>query len=738
MAGHSAFETTETAVYAESSYLNYSMYVIMDRALPHIADGLKPVQRRILYAMSELKLTHQAKYKKSARTVGDTLGKYHPHGDSACYEAMVILAQPFSTHYPLIDGQGNWGSIDDPKSFAAMRYTESKMTSYANTLLAEIKLDTVEWKYNFDGTMQEPCLLPAQLPNILLNGTTGIAVGMATDIPPHNMTEVVNACIATLTKKRISDDDILNYITIPDFPTGGEVISSLEKVHEAYRTGRGAIKVRSTLEHTKDTVVITSLPYRVTLQKIIVAIDDQARLKKLPITDITDESDEKNPVRLVLTVKGREKQDLVMAILFATTDLEKTMKINLNMIGQDGRPEVKPLATVIREWCACRQNFFERKKRFRLRAVEARLHIVDGLLIAYNHLDEIIRIVRESDEPKVQMMARFSLSDIQAQAILELRLRQLAKLEQRSLEDEHETLSKECGELKALLADDAKIKRAMISEIKAAASMHAVPRQTVHYVRTEASSAAIASTMIIQEDTTVVLSKNNWLRALKGHDVDLSKLSYKEGDDYAYHIETRTDLPVVFMGTQGRFFTVFPHQLPNGKTMGEPITTKCTFENGETVFAPLAFDKEAKVLLTTRKGNGFLVPMESLDTRAKKGKAVLNLTEHDNALHPILMGDEDELAMITKSGRLIVIPVDELNISNKSQGTRLVDIKTDEFASQEDALLQVKPISSTDDLVVFCGKRKFILSPDKRNYYRAKRARRGVFFEHGKKDLSFL
>lgn len=735
MAVQAALETTETAVYAESSYLNYSMYVIMDRALPHIADGLKPVQRRILYAMSELKLTHQAKYKKSARTVGDTLGKYHPHGDSACYEAMVILAQPFSTHYPLIDGQGNWGSIDDPKSFAAMRYTESKMTSYAQTLLSEIKQDTVDWKANFDGTMQEPCLLPSQLPNILLNGTTGIAVGMATDIPPHNMTEIVGACISTLQKKRITDEEILEHVTVPDFPTGGEVISSMDKVHEAYRTGRGAIKVRSTLEYTKDSVIITSLPYRVTLQKIIVAIDEQVKLKKLPITDITDESDENTPVHLILEIKGREKQDLVMSHLFATTDMEKTMKINLNMIGQDGRPEVKPLATVIREWCSCRQTVFERKKNFRLRAVEGRLHILDGLLVAYNNLDEIIRIVRESDEPKQELMTQFSLSEIQAQAILELRLRQLAKLEQATLEQEHAELSKERDELKALLADDAKIKRAMISEIKAAAAAHTTPRKTLHCVRAEASPAAIASKMIIKEDTTVVFSKNNWIRALKGHDLDLSKLNYKDGDKYGAHVETRTDLPVVVMGTQGRFFTVLPHELPSGKTMGGPITTRNTFENGESVHAPLAFDKEAHVLITTRKGNGFLVPMESLDTRAKKGKVVLNLTEGDSALPPFVVKGEDELAILTKAGRLVVIPMSEINISNKSQGTRLVDVKLNEFNAGDDAIEQIKPISSADDLTVYCGKRKFILTPEKRDYYRAKRARRGVFFEQGRQNL---
>jgi topoisomerase-4 subunit A len=728
-------EELEISQYGHDSYLNYSMYVITDRSLPHVADGLKPVHRRILFAMNELRLDHQAKFKKSARTVGDTLGKYHPHGDSACYEAMVLMAQSFSTRYPLINGQGNWGSIDDPKSFAAMRYTESKMTPYAGSLLKEIHQDSVNWKPNFDGTMKEPELLPAQLPNILLNGSTGIAVGMATDIPPHNMEEVVNACVTVLSKKRTSDDDILEMIPMPDFPGGAEIISSKEKIEQAYKTGRGSIRVRATYEKDKNMIYITSLPYRVSANKIIEEIDNQVKLKKLPVTDMLDKSDKDNPIRIALAVKGDAKQELVMNHLFATTNLESTIKINLNMIGQDGVPRVKSLPEVVREWCECRQDMFERKTRYRLEKVLARIHILDGLLIAYASIDEVVRIIREEDVPRQALMDTFSLSETQAKAILELRLRQIAKLEENALQEEHGALTSERDHLQALLADDKKIKRAMIAELKNASKPHFDKRRTTHSEKENAVVAA-ASTLINDENTTVVLSENYWLRSVKGHNVDLSKLNYKAGDKYHSHIETRSVKPSIIMASDGRFFGIPTHTLPNGKTTGEPLSSRVTLEPGANIVSMLDYDEKTNILLVTQKGNGFQVPMKSLDSRNRKGKQVLNLTTGDSSLKPVKITDEDELVILTKAGRLVIIPINEINVSNKSQGVRLVNIDAKEFENSDDAVSQILPLKKMDSFSVYSGKRKFVIDDARKNHYRAKRARRGVFFEHSRKNLS--
>lgn len=729
-------ETEEIAVYADNSYLNYSMYVIMQRSLPHVGDGLKPVQRRLVYAMNELRLTAQAKYKKSARTVGDTLGKFHPHGDSACYEAMVMLAQPFSTLHPLVDGQGNWGSIDEPNSFAAMRYTESKLTVYAENLLSELGQDTVEWVPNFDGTITEPKLLPAQLPNILLNGATGIAVGMATDIPPHYLPEILSACLDTLQRARITDEEILSHVTFPEFPSGGVVITPLDKIKECYRTGQGSVTVRSDYEIDGDVVYITSVPYRQSASKIIEKIDEQIKKHKLPVDAMFDQSDINNPVRLALTIKGADVQARVMAHLFANTELETIVKINLNMIGLNERPQVKSLPTVIREWCEYRQTVFVRKNNFRLRTVEARLHILDGLLLAYLNLDAVIRIVRESDDPKEALISTYGLSPIQAQAILDLRLRQLAKLEENTLRSEQGALLSEQQQLKELLSDDQKIKRAMIKELKVAAQPHIRPRRTVHNP-SERSGYTFSQDVATNEPMTVVMSHSHWLRALKGHGLDLSKLPYKNGDRFAQSCETHSQQSAIFMGDRGRFFGVPVSAMPNGKSMGEPITTQITLQDGEKVCALLSYQPEKHLLLTTRKGNGFLTPMSELDTRAKKGKQVLNLTEGDTPLPPFtLSGDETELAMVTKSGRLIVIPLNSLNVSNKSQGTRLVDVKTDDFDAGHDALIGVLPLKKEQTLIVHVGARKFLLPDSKREMYRAQRARRGLFFEGGRSNLT--
>mgnify|MGYP000275611102 FL=1 len=736
---HKTNETIEALKYANDSYLDYSMYVIMSRALPFIGDGLKPVQRRIIYAMSELSLDHKAKYKKAARTVGDVLGKYHPHGDSACYESMVLMAQPFSFLHPMVDGQGNWGAIDDPKSFAAMRYTEARLSAFADDMVAEIKQDTVEWAPNFDGTLKEPTTLPARLPNILLNDTTGIAVGISCDIPSHNLEEVVNACVAVLKKKSTTDDEILDMIPYPDYPTGGEIITPLDKIRDAYRTGQGSFKIRGNTEIKGKVITITSIPPTKQLPPLLEAINGLIQKDKLPITDIRDLSDANNPICVEIEVKSAERARAVLDHLFTKTALEITLKINMNMIGLNQRPEQKPLPVIIREWCEFRQNVFERKKRFRLRAIESRIHILDGLLTAYNNLDEVIRIIRESDDAKSDLMRSFGLTELQVKAILDLRLRQLAKLEQSALELEKSELEGERDKLVELLADDGKIRRAIIAELKESCKLHRKDRVTTHCVRTTTSEAAVNLNMVEKENATVIISSNHWLRSMKGHGVDVSSLSFKTGDSYAQHIETDTLSPLIMMGTQGRFFAIPVHQLPNGKSTGEPVTSKVTLENGEKILCGLPYNEDAKVLITTSKGNGFIVPMKNLDTRAKRGKQVLVLTDGDAALTPeVLSPDHTSLVILTAHGRMVIIPIDEINESNKSQGVRLVDIKANEFLAETngDKVEAVLPLANDETFNVYVGKRKFVIDGEKQSKYRAKRARRGLFFEGGRNNLS--
>lgn len=721
--------------FASASYLDYSMYVIMDRALPNIGDGLKPVHRRLLYAMSELRLDASAKYKKSARTVGDTLGKFHPHGDTACYEAMVLMAQPFSTRIPLVDGQGNWGSIDDPKSFAAMRYTEAKLTQYAASLLNELKQDTVDWKPNFDGTLKEPSVLPAQLPNILINGGTGIAVGMATDIPPHNINEVVDACILMLSKPKSSADDILDIIQGPDYPCGGDIITAKNEIKDIYKKGRGSIKLRASYEVDGETITITSIPYQSNGVKALTEIAAQIEDKKYPlVTAITDASDELNPFRIELTMRSnRTNPDDIMNYLFATTCLESSQKINLNMIGLDGRPQVKGIEPLIREWCQFRQNVFERKKRFRLKAVNARLHILEGLLIAYLNLDDVIRIIREDDDPKKALMVEFKLSEEQASAILELKLRQLGKLEEHKLNAETDELRAEKEALTTLLADDVKIKRAVISELKSQLKSHSSERRTQFKVAAPAS-VPVDELISPPSNVTIVLSEKRWWRSLKGHDVDLSKVSFKHGDGLFSTLETRSNLPLLFMSATGRFFSTLASELPNGKSVGEPMTTKYSLEQGDTIEHMLPYSEDANILLTTSKGNAFFVPANGLVTRAKKGKEVLKLTNHDTALTPIYFGEHSHVIALTQQNRIIVVDVNEINVSSKSQGVKLIDVKGDDFDRGLDRLVQVLPISLTDTVEVMVGKRKFNITPSMLSGYVAKRARRGTVFSNAPKD----
>lgn len=738
--GHLAdnYENQEVANYSESSYLNYSMYVIIHRSLPRIADGLKPVQRRTIFSMHELNLNASAKYKKSARTVGDTLGKYHPHGDSACYEAMVNLAQPFSTLHPLIDGQGNWGSIGDPKSFAAMRYTESKMTSYSELLLKDIKRGTVDWVDNFDGTMKEPTVLPSQLPNILINGATGIAVGMATDIPPHNLSEVIDATIAYLKNKKITDSDILSFITCPDLPSGGEIINTRDEIVSAYLSGRGKLTMRASIDFEDDGLYINSIPYRQELKTVIEKIDSVIKEKKLPVTSMADLADKKNPVRLFLGVKGEKAQSLVANTLFATTPLQSSLKINMNMIGLDGKPEVKSLPNVIREWCCFRQDIFERKTNYRLNEVKARLHILDGLLIAFNNLDEVIRIIREEDNPKAALVEAFTLSDIQAKAILDLRLRQLAKLEENLLIDEKESLERERDELERILADDKLIRKEIISEIKAASKPHIAPKRTINIVREVIVPDVAESKKISEEPCTVVLTKNSWIRTIKGHDVDLSSLTFKSGDKYLSHLSSHYNEPAIIMGDKGRFFGVPCHSIMNGKSMGEPLSARISFKDGEQLHSLLPYNENANALIVTAKGNGFQVPIRNLDSRNKAGKQVLVLTEGDSPLQPCVITDEKELAIVTEQGRLLIIPISEINVSNKSQGVRLADIKIGDFEAGDDRIRGILPLHENELFSVFVGGRKHNVKADELDYYRCKRARRGVFFKKGKNELSLF
>jgi topoisomerase-4 subunit A len=730
-------EALPVEVFASNSYLDYSMYVILERSLPYIGDGLKPVHRRIIYAMNGLNLNHTAKYKKSARTVGDTLGKYHPHGDSACYEAMVLMAQPFSTRAPLVDGQGNWGCQDDPKSFAAMRYTESRLTAYSDLLLAEVDQDTVEWKLNFDGTMKEPEVLPAQLPNILINGSIGIAVGMSTDIPPHNVNEVTKACILTLERAKTTDDDILDIISGPDYPTGGHISTPKSEIRAAYKKGKGKLKLRASYTVGNGSIMITSLPFQVQTTKVLVEISAQIEEKKLPmVVDWKDLGDEKDPVQIELILKnGKVDADAVMSHLFATTSLEHGHRINFNMIGLNKKPQTKTLPDVIREWCLFRQDVFERKKRFRLRKVEARLHIVEGLLVAYDNLDEVIRIIREEEHPKTQLMESFSLSDIQANAILDLRLRQLAKLEEHLLLDELQALNTERDSIINLLADDQKVKRAVVSELKVALKKHSSERRT-HYIDAAPAEALSDDIITPPTNTTVIMSKNNWIRTAKGHGVDTSSLNYKAGDSFGFILETRTNIPTLIMSKMGRFFALDTSQLPNAKGVGEPLSTKASFAPGDEVHAMLPYFNDKMLLITTTKGKGFRVPISSLDTRAKKGKHVFNVTDGDAALLPIIIDKQDKLVLLSQFGRMSIIDIDQVNESNKSQGVKLIQIRDTEFASGQDSLIAVLPIHSGDSFTLTVGQRDFKVTPEKQEPYLFQRGRKGgVIEQKSKREL---
>lgn len=731
---HDGVERLPLHAFTESAYLNYSMYVIMDRALPFIGDGLKPVQRRIVYAMSELGLSNTAKYKKSARTVGDVLGKYHPHGDRACYEAMVLMAQPFSYRYPLVDGQGNWGAPDDPKSFAAMRYTESRLSKYAEVLLSELAHGTVDWIPNFDGTLNEPKMLPARLPNILLNGTTGIAVGMATDIPPHNAREVAQALVALLEKPTLSLDDIMAYVPGPDYPTEAEIISSKDDIRKIYQNGRGSVRMRAVWEKEDGNAVITALPHQVSGAKVLEQIASQMRAKKLPmVDDLRDESDHENPTRLVIVPRSnRVDLEQVMTHLFATTDLEKSYRVNLNMIGLDNRPAVKGLVEILNEWIVYRRQTVRNRLNHRLEKVLRRLHILDGLLIAYLNIDEVIEIIRTEDEPKPVLMERFAITDTQAEAILELKLRHLAKLEEMKIRGEQDELAKERDELQGILGSERKLNNLIKKEIQADAKAYGDDRRSPLHEREEAKALS-EHEILPSEPVTVVLSEMGWVRSAKGHDIEPSNLNYKAGDNFKGAARGKTNQPAVFLDTTGRSYSVDPLELPSARSQGEPLTGRLSLPPGATVEHVLMAQDEQKYLMASDAGYGFICTFNDLVTKNKTGKALINLPDNAKILAPIELNNEQEdmLLAITKAGRMLMFPVADLPQLSKGKGNKIINITGAQAASGEDLLVWLLVLPAQSSITLYFGKRKLKFKAEELQKYRAERGRRGTSLPRG-------
>lgn len=721
-------ETRPLSRFTEEAYLNYSMYVIMDRALPHIGDGLKPVQRRIVYAMSELGLSALAKYKKSARTVGDVLGKFHPHGDSACYEAMVLMAQPFSYRHPLVDGQGNWGSPDDPKSFAAMRYTEARLSKFSEVLLSELGQGTADWIPNFDGTMKEPKVLPARLPHILLNGVTGIAVGMATDIPPHNAREVANACAMLLEKPSSTLEDIMEVLKGPDYPTDAEVITPADDIKKMYETGRGSIKMRASYEVDDGEIVVTALPHQASGAKVLEQIAQQMQAKKLPlVSDLRDESDHENPTRLVIVPRSnRVDTEQLMNHLFATTDLEKQYRVNLNILGLDGRPQVKPLLGLLKEWLEFRQQTVTRRLQYRLDKVLARLHILEGLLIAYLNLDEVIEIIRTEDKPKEVLMSRFELSDKQAEAILELKLRHLAKLEEQKLKGEQDELSKEREQLEKILGSDRRLKTLIRKELLADAETYGDERRSPLVERNEAKALSERD-LTPAEAVTVVLSKKGWVRSAKGHDIDGEKLSYKSGDSFLGSAEGKSNQPVVFIDSSGRSFSCEAHLLPSARSQGEPLTGRFSLVSGETVEHVLMGKDDSCVLLASDAGYGFVCQFSDLVSRNKNGKAIITLPTGSKILSPTAVNsiENDRVIAVSNEGRMLVFPVADLPQLSKGKGNKIINIPALRAQSREEYVVALATAAPDKAVTLMAGKRKLTLKPADLEHYLGERGRRG-------------
>ena len=730
---YEGIEQMPLRTFTEKAYLNYSMYVIMDRALPFIGDGLKPVQRRIVYAMSELGLNAAAKFKKSARTVGDVLGKFHPHGDSACYEAMVLMAQPFSYRYPLVDGQGNWGAPDDPKSFAAMRYTESRLSKISEILLSELGQGTVDFQPNFDGTLEEPQYLPARLPHILLNGTTGIAVGMATDIPPHNINEVADAAMMLLDNPKVGLDDVLNIIQGPDFPTEAEIISPKDDIHKMYETGRGSIKMRATWHKEDGEIIISALPHQSSPSKIIAQIAEQMTAKKLPmVEDIRDEADYENPVRIVLVPRSnRVDTDALMAHLFATTDLEKSYRVNMNMIGLDHKPAVKGLLQVLTEWLTFRRITVTRRLQHRLDKVLARLHILDGLMIAFLNIDEVIEIIRTEDEPKQVLMARFNLSDEQAEAILNLRLRHLAKLEEHQLQAEKDKLEEERSNLELILGSERRLNTLIKKEIQEDAKKYASPRMS-QLVEREEAKAISESEMTPAEPVTVILSEMGWVRCAKGHDIDPAGLSYKAGDKYLAHACGKSNQPVIFIDSTGRSYALDPLSLPSARSQGEPLTGKLTLPAGATIEQVIMEPEKQELLMASDAGYGFICKFEDLIARNKAGKALISLPENAKVLKPETLSESTSLLVsLTSAGRMLIFPVRDLPALSKGKGNKIISIPAANAKARSELLVKLFLISELASLEFHSGKRKITLKPEDLQKFRAERGRKGSQLPRG-------
>jgi topoisomerase-4 subunit A len=726
------FEQIPLREYAERAYLDYSMYVVLDRALPFIGDGLKPVQRRIIYSMSELGLNAGAKPKKSARTVGDVIGKYHPHGDSACYEAMVLMAQPFSYRYPLVEGQGNFGSTDDPKSFAAMRYTESKLSPIAEVLLGELGQGTVDWTPNFDGTLEEPTWMPARLPHLLLNGTTGIAVGMATDVPPHNLNEVVSACIRLLDDPDATVRDLCEHVRGPDYPTAAEIITPAADLQAMYETGTGSVRARGVFVKEAANIVITELPYQVSPSKVIEQIATQMRAKKLPwLEDIRDESDHANPTRIVLVPRSnRVDAEQLMGHLFATTDLEKSYRVNMNVIGLDGRPQVKNLKMLLSEWLAFRGDTVTRRLRHRLEKVERRLHLLEGLLVAFLNLDEVIRIIRSEDEPKPALIARFALSEEQAEYILETRLRQLARLEEMKIRGEQDELDSERDRLISTLGSKAKLKKLIKDELLADAKKFGDPRRSPLVAR-EAAQALDETELVASEPMTVVLSEKGWVRAAKGHDIDAAALSYRDGDSLLGAVKARSNLQVAFLDSSGRSYSSAVHTLPSARGNGEPLTGRFTPTPGASFQALASGDADARFVIASSHGYGFVTRFENLTSRNKAGKALLSLSEGGRVLQPAGVADvaADRIVAVTSAGHVLAFPLSELPELDKGKGNKIIEIpKAKRGTERVVAIAVVPPVGK---LQVKSGARTMTLSFKELDDYVGARGSRGGLLPRG-------
>ncbi|MEZ8105453.1 DNA topoisomerase IV subunit A [Vibrio cortegadensis] len=720
--------------FTEDAYLNYSMYVIMDRALPYIGDGLKPVQRRIIYAMSELGLSAASKYKKSARTVGDVLGKYHPHGDSACYEAMVLMAQPFSYRYPLVDGQGNWGAPDDPKSFAAMRYTEAKLSKFAEVLLGELGQGTVEWQPNFDGTMKEPQMLPARLPHILLNGITGIAVGMATDIPPHNVREVADAAIHLLDNPKAELSDVMGFVQGPDYPTEAEIISPKSDIEKIYRTGRGSIKMRAVWHKEGNDIVVSALPHQVSGAKLLEQIAAQMRAKKLPmVDDLRDESDHENPTRILIVPKSnRIDCDLLMNHLFASTDLEKSFRVNLNMIGLDSRPQVKGLVKILSEWIEFRRSTVRRRLQYRLDKVLARLHILEGLLAAYLNIDEVIEIIRTEDEPKPVLMSRFNISDIQADAILDIKLRNLAKLEEFKIRAEQDELAAERDKLEKLLGSERRLNTLIKKEIQADAEKYGDDRRSPIVERAEAK-ALTERDLVPSEAITVVLSDKGWIRHAKGHDVDAEGLNYKSGDKYLACARGKSNQPAVFLGSDGRSYSLESHSLPSARSQGEPITGRLNVSAGTSIRQVIMGEDSQLWLVGSDAGYGFVCKGSDLLSKNRSGKALVNLPQASEVMLPSTIGDleSDEILAITNQGRMLLFPIKDLPQLSKGKGNKIINIPAAKAKEREEFVSHLMALPQGVTITLYAGKRKLGLKPADLDNFRGERGRRGGLLPRG-------